>query len=232
MKKSTINLLIGRPLPTLLGHMTLHFVIRQSVQSDHNSSSVVLYPAFDFADKTPKSSDKISFHPPTQQCSLNTKTPNFPRVLMSGFEVVGVVLGAIPILLSAVEELKKVTVIFRKRQHVKHLATALLADKELLTQILISLLSNSGCKDTFLLKDDPVRYLKDNAIRDQVRDYLGKEAFAACNGLILQCHETVKKMATKIAGLVPTIQVQLSIPTFLRSSISVANVCARALVMI
>lgn len=135
---------------------------------------------------------------------------------MSGFEVAGVVLGALPILFLAVDESKKGiargALFFRKRRYVEKLALALLTHKQHLTEILKSILLGSGCNDLVALEHDPVGYLKDESITDQVLDYLGEETFAACSGLVQQCYVTVKRVAMKIAGLVPTIQVRLSIP--------------------
>ncbi|KAK3949102.1 hypothetical protein QBC32DRAFT_267492 [Pseudoneurospora amorphoporcata] len=129
---------------------------------------------------------------------------------MSGFEVVGVVLGALPILISAIEGWQKgkakVTILLRKRRYVEKLALALYTHERSLSETVKSILIGSGCKDPLRLDDDPVGYLEDAAIRDQVLDYLGEEDFDAVSRLILHSCETVKRVAMRIAGLVPTIQ--------------------------
>ncbi|GAB1316325.1 hypothetical protein MFIFM68171_06535 [Madurella fahalii] len=128
---------------------------------------------------------------------------------MSGFEVAGVVLGALLILISAVEWSKKGIargiIFFRKRRYVEKLALALLSQRQHLSEIIKSILIRSGCKEVSRLEDDPIGYLKDDAIRDQVLDYLGEENFAAFSGLILHCRQIIKGVAMKTAGLVPTI---------------------------
>ncbi|KAK1774721.1 hypothetical protein QBC45DRAFT_457908 [Copromyces sp. CBS 386.78] len=114
---------------------------------------------------------------------------------MSGFEVVGVVLGALPILISAIEG---------KRRYVEKLALALYTHERSLSETVKSILIGSGCKDLLRLEDDPVGYLEDAAIRDQVLNYLGEEDFDAVSRLILYSCETVKRVAMRIAGLGPS----------------------------
>ncbi|KAK3998115.1 hypothetical protein QBC44DRAFT_375996 [Cladorrhinum sp. PSN332] len=129
---------------------------------------------------------------------------------MSGFEVAGLVLGAIPILFAAVDFSKKNigrgAIFFRKRRHVEKLALALLSQREHLSEIIQSILVESGCKDLARLEEDPVVYLQDDEIQEQVLDYLGEETFTAFSGLILHCHETIKGIAMKTAYLVPGVQ--------------------------
>ncbi|KAK3314333.1 hypothetical protein B0H66DRAFT_483219 [Apodospora peruviana] len=129
---------------------------------------------------------------------------------MTGFEIAGVVLGALPILFSAVDWSKrgigKGAIFFRKRRSVEKLALALLSQRQHLTEIIRSILAGSGCEDLSRLEDDPVEYLMDEAIQEQVLDYLGEETFAALQGQLDHCHETIKLLAIKVAGLVPSIQ--------------------------
>lgn len=130
---------------------------------------------------------------------------------MSGFEIAGVVLGALPILFSAVDWSKRGIGrgkdFFQKRQIVEKLALALLSQQQHLAEIIRSILARSGCEDLSRLEDDPVEYLMDEAIQEQVLDYLGEETFTALQGQLDHCHETIKLLAIKIAGLVPSIQV-------------------------
>ena len=134
---------------------------------------------------------------------------------MSGFEVAGVVLGALPILFAAVDFSKKNigrgAVFFRKRRYVEKLALALLSQRQHLVEIIRSILNKSGCEDLSRLESDPIGYLKDDTVQGQVLDYLGEENFTALGGLILRCQDIIKLVAIKTANLVPSIQVRRTI---------------------
>jgi len=130
---------------------------------------------------------------------------------MSGFEVAGVVLGALPILFAALDASKKGigrgVIFLRKRRCVEKLTLALLSQQQHVAEIIRSILVGSGCEDVSRLENDPVEYLKDKLVQEQVLDYVGSETFAALRGLLEHCHETIQSLAIKIAGLVPSIQV-------------------------
>jgi len=146
---------------------------------------------------------------------------------MSGFEVAGVVLGALPVIFAAVDLSKKSigrgAIFFRKRHYVEKLALALLSQRQHLTEIIRSILIGSGCEDLSRFDSDPVGYLKDDAVQGQVLEHLGEENFAVLGGQILHCQEIIKQVAIKTANLVPGIQVRVE-----RSSGAVELTRARA----
>jgi len=130
---------------------------------------------------------------------------------MSGIEVAGLVLGALPILFAAVDasrqSLSKGRVFFRTRKYVEKLSNALLMQEQTLLEVIKSILLGSGCDDMCRLEDDPVAYLRDDIVQEQILDYLGDGNIAAFNGSINQCQNTLKGVATRIGGLVPALQV-------------------------
>jgi len=130
---------------------------------------------------------------------------------MSGIEVAGLLLGALPILFTAVdlakESIQKGRVFFRKRVYVEKLAYAVLLQQQTLAETVRSLLIRSGCEAVSSLDDDPVGYLNDESVRNQVLDYLGPQNDAAFTGALKQSNDIVKKIARNIAGLVSAVTV-------------------------
>jgi hypothetical protein len=130
---------------------------------------------------------------------------------MSGFEIVGVLLGVIPILFDSVdlskEGIQRVRVGFRKRIYVRKLAHALLLQKQTLSETIKSLAIASGCGEVWRLDSDPLGYLNDEDTREQILDFLGHANTVALNRALDQSYETVKKIAGNIGGLVPALKV-------------------------
>ena len=123
---------------------------------------------------------------------------------MSGFEVAGVVLGALPLIVAAVDLSKEnYKYFFRKRKYVEKLALALRFQQQHMVEITRSILISSGCEDVYRLDSDPVAYLSDDAVQAQVLDYLGEDNFAVFAESIQDCHQTVKEVAANMAGLLP-----------------------------
>ncbi|KAH0536892.1 hypothetical protein FGG08_006263 [Glutinoglossum americanum] len=129
---------------------------------------------------------------------------------MSGIEVAGLLLGALPVLFKAVDlskdGIKRSRIFFQKRIYVEKLALALLLQQRTLAETVRSLLIGSGCEDVWRLDDDPFGYLNDRSVRDQVLDYLGPENDAAFAGALKQSDDIVKKIVKNIAGLVPAVK--------------------------
>ena len=96
---------------------------------------------------------------------------------MSGIEVAGLILGAIPILFEAVDFYKqgiqKSKIFFRRRSIVGKLALALLLQQRTLAEIVKSTLAQSGCLDVERLESDPVRCLEDIEVKSRVSEWLG-----------------------------------------------------------
>ena len=123
---------------------------------------------------------------------------------MSDFEVAGVVLGALPLIVAAVDLSKEnYKYFFRKRKYVEKLALALRFQQQHMVEITRSILISSGCEDVYRLDSDPVAYLSDDAVQAQVLDYLGEDNFAVFAESIQDCHQTVKEVAANMAGLLP-----------------------------
>jgi len=130
---------------------------------------------------------------------------------MSGFEIAGVVLGALPILFKAVDFSKdsfsRAGFAFQKRKNVQKLARALLLQQQILEETVKSVLLASGCDDVWRLERDPYAYLTDENLREEVLDYLGIKNDAAFTGALEQSLHIVKKIAKNISGLVPLYKV-------------------------
>ncbi|KAK5657627.1 hypothetical protein OQA88_2699 [Cercophora sp. LCS_1] len=126
---------------------------------------------------------------------------------MSGFEIVGVVLGALPLIVKAVDLSKEnYKYFFRKRKYVEKLALSLRSQQQHMVEITRSILISSGCEDVHRLDNDPVAYLNDDAVQAQVLDYLGDDNFAVFTESIKDCHQTVKEVAANMADLIPNVK--------------------------
>lgn len=130
---------------------------------------------------------------------------------MSGIEVAGLVLGALPILFAAVDfsrdGFSRAGLAFRKRKNVEKLARALLLQQQILEETVKSVIIASGCEDVWRLDDDPYGYLNDESVREEVLDYLGVKNDAAFTGALEQSSQAVRKIAKNITGLVPAFRV-------------------------
>ena len=127
---------------------------------------------------------------------------------MSGIEIAGLVLGALPILIEGVrwhkKNLKKGIRLLRWRHVVEKLNVALLTQQRMLTEIIRSVLERSGCKGGQYLEQDPVGILGDTELQEHVADYLGEANDAVFQSTLLKCQKIVCQVAEKLAGLVPT----------------------------
>lgn len=131
---------------------------------------------------------------------------------MSGFEVVGVALAVIPIVLQCVDvykdSIRRVGTTIRKRKHVEKLARALLLQQQILEETVKSVVLACGCENVGALEEDPFGYFSDEDIRERVEDYLGPKNSIAFVGLLTANNDIVKKVAENISGLVPAHQVR------------------------
>ncbi|KAI9645502.1 hypothetical protein NHQ30_006242 [Ciborinia camelliae] len=132
---------------------------------------------------------------------------------MSGIEVAGLVLGALPILFQAVDFYRdgigRSLTALRKRKYVEKLSHALLLQQQILEETVRSVIVASGCEDIVRLDDDPLDYLNDEYLQEQVLDYLGEKNINAFNGTLEQSNTIVKKLAGSMAGFVPAFKVCL-----------------------
>ncbi|KAM7218470.1 hypothetical protein V8F06_006074 [Rhypophila decipiens] len=126
---------------------------------------------------------------------------------MSGFEIAGVVLGALPVLFACVDLPKqgarRSLLIFRKPAYIDKLARALLLQKQIIAENIKSLACAAGCENVWLVDEDPVAYLNDEVVQDHILDYLGFENYTALSAVLDQSHGVLKGITEKIQGLVP-----------------------------
>ena len=131
---------------------------------------------------------------------------------MSGFEIVGVALGILPIVLKSVDvykdSIRRVGTTIRKRKYVEKLARALLLHQQILEEIVKSVVLACGCVNVGDLEEDPFGYFSNEEVQERVEDYLGPKNSIAFVGLLTTNNDVVKKVAKNISGLVPAHQVR------------------------
>ena len=131
---------------------------------------------------------------------------------MSGFEIVGIALGVLPIVLHSVDvykdSIRRVGTTIRKRKHVEKLARALLLQQQILEEIVKSVVLACGCENVGALEEDPFGYFSNEEVRERVEDYLGSKNSIAFIALLTANNDIVKKVAKNVSGLVPAHQVR------------------------
>lgn len=137
---------------------------------------------------------------------------------MSGIELASLILGAVPVLVTAVDlsrsGYQKSTIPFRKRRYVGMLTNALLLQRQTVAETTRLLVVHSGClcNDHALqtqLDDDLSGYLEDENVREQILDFLGEKNHAALTGSLQEIHIILKRVAKQLSGIVPASQVRL-----------------------
>ncbi|UKZ45951.1 hypothetical protein TrVGV298_000146 [Trichoderma virens] len=128
---------------------------------------------------------------------------------MSTFEAFGIVLRAIPILISGAELWRegydKGRLAFRKRQYVDKLANALLLQRQTVSETVHLIITRSGYSyDEALLNEDPLAYFQNENIQTQVEDFLGDENYKALIGRIRDMQTTLEEVAKHLDGLIPS----------------------------
>ncbi|KAL9615829.1 MAG: hypothetical protein Q9160_009227 [Pyrenula sp. 1 TL-2023] len=130
---------------------------------------------------------------------------------MSGLEVVGVILGAIPILVEGLKVyrsgLKTVGRGFRKRKTIEKLSRALLLQQGTLEELLKQVLIKSGHElpADFAFGVNALSILSDTSVQDNIVDYLGTN-FDAFMDTIKECYAIFQKLVTKTATMVPSVK--------------------------
>ena len=130
---------------------------------------------------------------------------------MSGIEVAGLLLGALPVLFEAVDfyrtGIQRSKIFFGKRTVVNKLALALLLQQQTLTETIKSILTRSGCEEVWRLEADPIACLQDVNVKQQVLEYLGADNHATFIWALEQSNEVAQRVARNLAGLVPAVKV-------------------------
>jgi hypothetical protein len=126
---------------------------------------------------------------------------------MSGLEVVGVVLGAIPILLKAVEGCGHASqssrLFSKKRIFVKKLANALYEHNQCLVGTIKLLLTRSGYGDVTCVEGDLMAFTQNEDVREQIQECLGPENYAVFIDAIEESARTIALMAKDLHDLIP-----------------------------
>ena len=131
---------------------------------------------------------------------------------MSGIEVAGLVLGAIPVLIETLKFLKsgmQMSRIFFRRQAVfNKLTLALIFQQETLAQIIRSILIQSGCDTVLDFDHNPHDVLVDGQTQEHILEYLGEKNLYILTETLKQSYETVHSVAQNISCFVPVLEVR------------------------
>ena len=129
---------------------------------------------------------------------------------MSGIEVAGLVLGAVPVLIEAIEAYKKgfskLKAGFRKRKIVEKLGRALIYQKSIIELITRSILVQSGCEDAAGASEPQLSLLlQESDTRAKVDEYLGKDNAKVFASAFQDCMTSICHATNRLASLVPEI---------------------------
>lgn len=133
---------------------------------------------------------------------------------MSTFEAFGIVLRAIPILISGAELCRegydKGRLAFRKRQYVDKLANALLLQRQTVSETVHLIIMRSGYShDETLLNEDPLTYFLDKSIQTHMLAFLGDENCKALTGRLQYMQATLEEVAKHLDGFIPSHKVRM-----------------------
>ncbi|EGR49643.1 uncharacterized protein TRIREDRAFT_106623 [Trichoderma reesei QM6a] len=129
---------------------------------------------------------------------------------MSNLEAFGIVLHAIPILISGAELCRdaygKGKLAFRKRKYVEKLARSLLLHQQTLLETVRLIITRSGHSydETTFLSGDSLAYFKDDKIQTQVEAFLGDDNYRALTGRVLDIQGILEEVAKHLDGLIPS----------------------------
>jgi hypothetical protein len=127
---------------------------------------------------------------------------------MSGIEIVGLILGAIPILLPALDAYKnglsRTAVFVRRRRHVEELIRALGVNRLLLDQHVRLLLTKVGVED---IPNDSMELFRlldeDKQINEDIKAFLGTEAHKLYVDTVRVCESVIRDLVRSIEGFLP-----------------------------
>ena len=145
---------------------------------------------------------------------------------MSGIEVAGLILGALPLVLESVDAYRdgcrRVGTAFKKRKHVDKLARALGTQQLILNELIKSVIRESGCEDVSAFEDDAFIYLDNPDVQQQVGQFLGPRNTRVLIDELKASSETVRKVAKCISSLVPGFQVRLAAISTTKNNVNTA----------
>ncbi|KAK6365892.1 hypothetical protein LTS17_010858 [Exophiala oligosperma] len=128
---------------------------------------------------------------------------------MSGIEVAGLILGALPILIEGLDlykkGLKSLRSSFRRRKVVEELTCTLTIQLKILEELLRFILNNSGYETPETLSAKSLEILRDDEVKNAVASYLGPN-YDAITEAMRQCQEIVYRLVPKIARIAPPVK--------------------------
>lgn len=134
---------------------------------------------------------------------------------MSGFEVVGVVLGAIPLIISAIDYYKvtsqKIKFMTKKELLLNRLIQSLEEQKFLLDSEIRLALQGTHLEEEDiigLISQQGLNPFQDPKAADSLKEHLG-EAFPLYKNAVSRCEDNLKAIIANISGLKSTSQVGL-----------------------
>lgn len=142
-------------------------------------------------------------------CTLDTTV--LAIEVMSGFEIAGVVLGSPPIIFKAAdvfrETCRRIKSGVQLEATITDFAQAIDLQQNHLEQVIIAILAGCGVEDLSQLELDPYGYLRLEATREEMSDFLGPKKCATFCMRIERIHRIVQTIAKNMTGLVPGYKV-------------------------
>ncbi|KIW11456.1 hypothetical protein PV08_10756 [Exophiala spinifera] len=128
---------------------------------------------------------------------------------MSGIEVAGLILGALPILIDGLASyrkgLKSLRRGFQRRKLVEELTCTLTVQVKILEELLRFILNNSGYETPETLSTKSLEILRDSDVQNAIARYLGPN-YEVITEAMLQCQEIFYRIITSISKLVPSLK--------------------------
>ena len=134
---------------------------------------------------------------------------------LTGVEVAGLILAVLPLLLPLLDEYKdgmrRTAIFFKRKKHVDKLAKALLTQRVLLAENVRTLLLRVEVDNA---PEEPVQLvqllLSNDEIKDRIKEYLGKEAYASYIDAISSSESVIRRLIKGIDSFIPLLHVRPS----------------------
>lgn len=129
---------------------------------------------------------------------------------MSGIEVAGLVLSAVPVLLEAIDGYKKgmrrLTTAIKKRKVIEKLGRALRFQKSIIEEITRNVLVKSGCAAAAGADGAQLGVLsQDKQTQERVNGFLGTNNARVFSDALVDCMAAVRHVTIGLASLVPAL---------------------------